>query len=44
MISIRTILSLVAVEDLHLEHLCKNSFSPWRFGGRDLYVAAIEIM
>ena len=35
---IRTILSLVAVEDLHLEQLdVKNNFSPWGFGGRDLY-------
>ena len=41
---IRTILSLVAVENLHLEHLyVKKNFSPWGFGGRDLYVATTEV-
>ena len=43
MTSIRTILSLVAVEDLHLEQLCKNNLSPRGFGGRDLYAATIGV-
>jgi hypothetical protein len=38
MTSIRTILSLVAIEDFHLEQLdVRKIFSPWGFGGRDLY-------
>jgi len=41
MTSIRTILSLVAVEDLHLEQLdVKTTFLYWEFEGRDLYVVA----
>jgi hypothetical protein len=33
MTSIRTILSLVAIEDFHLEQLdVKTTFSPWGFG------------
>jgi hypothetical protein len=44
MTSIRTILSLVAVEYLNLEQLdVKHTFSPWGFGGRDLYAAAIGV-
>jgi hypothetical protein len=44
MTSIRTILSLVAVEDLHLEQLdVKTGFSPWGFGGRDLYATTIGV-
>ena len=41
MTSIRTILSLVEVEDFHLE--CKNNLSPWGFGGRDLYAVATGV-
>ena len=44
MTSIRTILSLVAVEDLHFEQLdVKTTSSPWGFRGRDIYAAATRI-
>jgi hypothetical protein len=44
MTSIRTILSLVAVEYLHLEQLdVKKNFSPWGFGGTDLYAATTGV-
>jgi hypothetical protein len=44
MTSIRTILSLLVVEDFHLEKIiCKNKFSPWGFGGRDLYAATTGV-
>jgi hypothetical protein len=44
MTSIRTILSLVAVEYLHLEQIrCKKNFSPCGFGGRDLYATATRV-
>lgn len=44
MTSIRTILSLVAAEDLHLEQLDVNTtFSPWGFGGRDIYATTTRI-
>ena len=42
--SIRTILSLVVVEDFHLEQLDgKNNLSPWGFGGRNLYEESIGV-
>ena len=45
MTSIKTILSLVAVEDLHLEQLdIKDNLSPWGFGGRDIYAATTWIL
>jgi len=46
MTSIRTILSLVVAEDLHLEKLdvrCKDNLSPWGFVGRDIYAITIRI-
>ena len=44
MTSIRTILSLVVVEDLHLEQLdVKTGLSPGGFGGRDLYAEATRV-
>ena len=44
MTSIRTILSLMAVEYLHIEQLdVKTTFSPWGFGGRDLYAVATRV-
>jgi hypothetical protein len=42
--SIMTILSLVAVEYLHLEQLdVKISFFAWGFGGRDLYATTTGV-
>jgi hypothetical protein len=44
MISNRTILSLVAVEDLHLEQFdVKINVSPWRFGGKYLYASVTRV-
>jgi hypothetical protein len=42
MTSIRTILILVAVEDLH-KKLDVKKFSPWGFGGRDLYATTTGV-
>jgi len=44
MTSIRTILSIVAVEYLHLEQLdLETTFSPWGLGGINLYATAIGV-
>ena len=44
MTSIKTILSLVAILDFHLEQLdIRKNISPWGFGGRDLYAAATGV-
>jgi hypothetical protein len=41
---IRTMLSLMLVEDLHFEQLVvKIVFSSWGFGGRDLYAATTRV-
>ena len=40
---IKTILSIMAIEDSSWTVRCKENFSPWGFGGRDLFVATIGV-